>query len=98
MRGRVCAPHAVRLDDARHEPANAANRCGARDRLKRGGFRASTVRVAVAALARDRGDDVPAYVSLLDKAIERISAPGAARQAFSVALPGFAPLHAARGA
>jgi len=83
---------AVRLDDARHESANAANRLRSSCPPETRRIPRVDVRVAVAALASDRGDDVPAYVALLDKAIDRISPPGAARQAFSVALPGFAPL------
>ena len=83
---------AVRLDDARHQPADAAKRLRASCPPEAQRMPRADMRVAVAALASDRSIDVSAYAALLSSAIGRMSPPGAARQCFSVVLPDFAPL------
>ena len=89
---------AVRLDDARHESANAANRLRTSCPPETRRIPRVDVRVAVAALASDRGDDVRAYVALLDKAIDRISPPGCCSAGLLGGAPGLRAAHAARGA
>jgi cellulose synthase operon protein C len=82
---------AVRFADASHRSEDAASRMRSScppdvQRIPR-----VDLRIAVAALAEDRGDG-GAYATLLLGAIDRISPPGAARQALSAALPHYAPL------
>ena len=96
---------AVRLDDSRGRPVDAANRL--RTSCPPGAARTPRVDVgvAIAALSEDRSGSEPnaasagtaardaaGYATLLTNAVERISPPGAARLCISRAIPDFAPL------